>query len=52
LFVIRKVKERRENAAALAKPIRLENFRDKTPLNKNLSLIVGFNAERYAIHEK
>jgi hypothetical protein len=52
LFINEKTNNRRENAAALAKPIRLENFRDKTPLNKNLSLIVGFNAERYAIHEK
>jgi len=49
---VEKIKDRRENAAALAKPIGLENFTDKTPLNKNLSLIVGFNAERYAIHEK
>jgi len=48
----KKYKERRENAAALAKPIGLENFTDKTPLNKNLSLIVGFNAERYSIREK
>ncbi len=52
LFMKKKYKERRENAAALAKPIGLENFTDKTPLNKNLSLIVGFNAERYSIHEK
>jgi len=47
-----KLKDRRENAAAITKPVRLEHFPDKTPLNKNLSLIVGFNAERYAIHEK
>ncbi len=52
LFIKKKNKDRRENAAALAKPIGLENFTDKTPLNKNLSLIVGFNAERYSIHEK
>lgn len=51
LFSNDKIKDRRENNAALAKHIHLENFTDKTPLNKNLSLIVGFNAERYAIQE-
>jgi hypothetical protein len=52
LFNIDKNNQDRENNAVLAKPVRLENFTDKTPLNKNLSLIESFNAERYAIHEK
>jgi len=52
LFKKEKNQNHRENNAAVAKPVRLENFTDKTLLNKNLSLIESFNAERYAIHEK
>lgn len=52
LFNMTNIKNRRENNAVLTKPVRLENFTEKTPLNKNLSLIESFNAERYAIHEK
>ena len=43
---------RRENNEASKKQTNLEHFVEKTPTNKNLSLVVSLKPERYAIHVK
>ncbi len=43
---------RRENNEASKKQTNLEHFVEKTPENKNLSLVVSSKPEIYAIHVK